>query len=272
MGILDELRSDAEQKKGGELKQEDNKKVLEDAYLHDILPAMQSIFKYLKELVDHLNYVGVAVKVMQYSPRYSQLGVLKQQNYKLSTDSFGGFGDFNRLMQINLSFFCYADGHFTYKVEGRDRIDQEVSFLHSRKVPSEWANAQGSRSMQAATFKIFKNIPVRFRFEVDYNNSQIKLIINNHENFGVQKEIYQAAEINSELLDKIARFLLRKDNDFLKLEMSAVNREVIRQQSMNVKINAKTEQQKALDSSDEEEKHFSIFKSFIKKKKHKKKS
>ena len=265
MGILDDLRNDAEQKKGGELKKVDKKKQLDAIYAHDILPVMQSTFNYLKELVDHLNYVKMGVKVEKYSSRYPQLGILKQQDYKLNTDGFGGFGDFNRLMQINLSFFCCGEGSFAYRVEGRDRIEQEVAFLHSRKVPSDWQNAEGNHSMQAAIFKVKRRIPVRFRFEVDYNNSQIKLVINNHENFGVQKKSYEAADINNEVLDEIARFLLRKDNDFMQLKLSAVSREIIRQQSLDVStaVQVKHKEDLALSHADEEESHFSRFRTFV---------
>ena len=76
MGVLEQLRKEADQKKSSEKLQLDQTLYQEHAYKAQILPKMQELFKYLKELVEHLNYLEVPVQVESYSLRFPNLGTL----------------------------------------------------------------------------------------------------------------------------------------------------------------------------------------------------
>ncbi len=228
MGILDQLKQEAAQKKQQEQTQVNLQKQRDDFYRAEILPAMQKAFRFMKELVEYLNFLEHDIEVEQYSARYPQFGPLKQQNYKIFTDNHGGFADFDRLMQINVCFFCVGFGSFSYNLESQNRIEREVAFLTSRNVNFDWKLLDGRSAMHSACFTIARKIPVRFKFEVDYEQSKIQLLINNHEDFNVYKKTFTPEEINDELLDEIARFMLRKDSDFIRLDISSSHRRQIR--------------------------------------------
>ena len=53
MGVLEQLRKEADQKKSSEQLQLDQKQQREHAYKTQVLPKMQELFKYLQELVEH---------------------------------------------------------------------------------------------------------------------------------------------------------------------------------------------------------------------------
>lgn len=224
MGILDQLKQEAAEKQKQQQTQVNLEKEREDYYRASILPAMQKAFHFMKELVEYLNFLEHAIEVEQYSARYPQFGPLKQQNYKIFTDNHGGFADFDRLMQINVCFFCVGFGSFSYNLEGQNRIEREVAFLTSRNLSFDWKLLDGRSAMHCACFSITRKIPVRFKFEVDYEQSKIQLLINNHEDFNVYKKSFAPDEVNDELLDEIARFMLRKDSDFIRLEISSSHR------------------------------------------------
>ena len=227
MGILDQLKQEAAEKKQQEQTQVNLQKQRDDYYRESILPAMQKAFHFMKELVDYLTFLERAIEVEQYSSRYPQFGPLKQQNYKIFTDNHGGFADFDRLMQINVCFFCVGFGSFSYNLESQGRIEREVAFLTSRNAYFDWKLLDGRSAMHSACFTITRKIPVRFKFEVDYEQSNIQLLINNHEDFNAYKKTFAPDEVNDELLDEIARFMLRQDSDFIRLEISSSHRRQI---------------------------------------------
>ncbi len=66
MGILDQLRKEADQKKSSEQQEIDQNKLCEQNYKAEILPKMQEIFSYMQELVKYLNYLEVPVQVEDY--------------------------------------------------------------------------------------------------------------------------------------------------------------------------------------------------------------
>ncbi|NOR68693.1 MAG: hypothetical protein GQ532_03175 [Methylomarinum sp.] len=226
MGILNQLREEANQKKENELNKLTRKEQLEKNYQTQILPRMQNTFHFMKELVDHLKFLEHAIKIENYSSHYPQFGTLTQTDYKINTDGIVGFVDSKRLMQINVSFQCLGDGDFFIKKKGEFAIEQEIAFLHEKQIKFKWNPAQSFN--ETANIKIYKNFPVNFRFEVDYEQSQIKLHIKNHAEFDNYTKTFQPDEVNDELLDEIARFMLRKDCDFIRLKISNKQKQDIR--------------------------------------------
>ena len=231
MGILDQLRSEANLKQESEFAVANNQQHLELEYKTRILPKMQRVYLFLKEIVDHLSYLEKAIEIKDYCQRYPQIGALSQTDYKINTDGYGGLADFNRIMQVNVLFNCVGRGDFSYEVEGKTRIEQEIAFLNSKNVPLKWNQFISGRGVETATFTITRKIPVRFRFEVDYNNSKIKLLIHNHENFNVYKKTFEPEDVNESLLDEISRFMLRQDSDFIRLDITSQDKQRIQKKA-----------------------------------------
>ena len=228
MGILDELKQEATKKQRQQVTEENLEQQRETRYRDAILPAMQKAFLFMQELVEHLSFLEHAIVVKQYSSHYPQFGTLTQQDYKIYTDDHGGFADFDRLMQITVRFFCVGPGSFRYELESKGRIEREVSFLSSRHLSFDWVLNGGNSAMQRASFTVVRKIPVRFKFEVDYANSTIHLMIHNHESFSSYKKTFTAEQVNDELLDEIARFMLRRDSNFICLDISLDHKQRIK--------------------------------------------
>ncbi len=73
------------------------------------------------------------------------------------------------------------------------------------------------------------------RFEVDYENSLIKVIINNYSQFSIFTESWKAEEIDHDFLDMVTRYLLRQDSEFIKPEMSDEARKALRKKLAAIK-------------------------------------
>jgi len=241
MGVLDQLRQEADQKKSAEQRVDNQDEYKEQSYKTQILPKMQQVFKYMQELVAHLNYLDVPIQIENYSDRFPKLGTLKQQDYKINTDGYGGFSDLDKLMQINVTFYCAAPGEFQYRVQTKAAIEYENAFLHSKRIPSKMLSAGAAGREDSARFVVARKIPVRVRFEVDYEGSRIKVMINNHTNFSSYSEFWRIENINADFLDTLARYLLRKDNDFVKLDMTDAYREDLRHKLSEIQKNEEQE-------------------------------
>lgn len=227
MGILNQLRDEANQKKENDRNNLTRKQQLEIDYQTKVLPKMQNTFLFMKELVEHLKFLDHAIIIENYSNHYPQFGNLTQTDYKINTDGIVGFVDIEQLMQINVSFQCLGEGDFFIKKQGKFAIEQEIAFLQEKNIKFAWNPTQNLN--ETASIKVYRHFPVSFRFEVDYEQSQIKLHIKNHSNFDNYSKAFLPDEVNDELLDEIARFMLRKDYDFIRLKISNQQKQDIRQ-------------------------------------------
>ncbi len=227
MSILDELRQKADRKKAEQLQQESTRQQSESIYQSALLPKMQYFYDCLSEIVKHLNFLEEPILVNSYSSRYPQFGELCQKNYKINTDGFSGLADYDRLMQINVSFFCEAEGGFTYTLESKCLIEAEVAFLHARRLAFTWKNKGLATAIESADFTIQRKIPVSFRIEVNHDSSTLKVTINNHENLEFFSKNYSSEQVDEDLLDALVNYLMRRDNRLIRLAISAAHKTTI---------------------------------------------
>lgn len=229
MGILNELRDEASKQKEDAKLEEFSQQMMEHKYRNEILPKVQMIFNYFKEIVEHLQFLKNPIVVNDYSKHFPMFGELEQRDYKLSTDDYGGQTKYDELRQVIIKFYCLGEGNFNFEVKSQHEIDQCVALFTAKKVPFDWSRNFNSVDKSSATFEVTRKIPVRIEFKVDYDKSVINLRINNHLNFDTIKRTYKPEEITEEFLDQLANFLLRKNNDFIAIEISDEEREKIRQ-------------------------------------------
>jgi len=173
MGILNELRDEAERKKIIDQQQVISAEQLAENYQQNILPKMQLIFDFFKEIVEHLQFIKDPIKVIDYSKKYPELGELIQQDYKLSTDKHGGISHYHDLKDIKVRFYCVGEGSMELAVKSQAEIEQQVNYLTAKKVPFEWSRHHNTVADTFATFIIERKIPITINFHVDYDNSQI---------------------------------------------------------------------------------------------------
>jgi hypothetical protein len=258
MGILDNLREEASQNLADQKEAALRREKLENNYQRLVLPKMQQLYTYFKELIDYLSVIEKPIAIPCYSKRYSQLGELYQQNYRLSTDKHGGIANFEKLTEITLRYHCLGkdedDNEFVHCAEHKIEADQEQIFLSEHKIPFHSDRHLGNTSKGARTFYITRKIPVAFKFTVDYEKARLNLSIINHDNFEVRTQIVNPEQINESYMDKLARYILRKDNDFIKMDIDESHKKTIRQHVENQKKAHAEELQAAYEREQNEKK------------------
>lgn len=230
MSALDELRRKAEEKKAAEQQQELSEKQLEETYQTRLLPKMQRLYDTLNETISHLNFLEEPIVVENYCPRYPKFGTLAQKNYKINTDGRMGLANYNRLMQINLSFTCEAAGAFSYPLISTYLIDQEINFLQAKKLDFDWKHLTPKDGKAFANFTIKRKVPVSFRVEVLYELSKVKVTIQNHHNLDSYCKDFSPEQLDDNFLDIFLSYFLRKDTRLLQKmgEISAEHKTAIK--------------------------------------------
>ncbi len=256
MGILDDLREQANQQQTVQQDDLATQEQQEQYYQTSILPKMQQIFSYFKELIDYLNIIETPIEVNHYSTRYPALVHLHQQDYKLSTDQHGGIADFEKLTEVYLRFKCLDENEesFTHIVEHAIDADQEKEFLSQHKVSFKQNHSIGTIKNNGISFQISKKIPIIFKFSVDKENSNITLNIQNHDNFEHRTQKINPNQVNEAYLDKLARYILRKDKDFLHIKIDDNSKEKIRKKiHLQKKIHANELKEVAIREKNEQQ-------------------
>ena len=87
MGVIEDLKREAERRKQ-ELSEEEACKVRKGAaYKNEIRPAMQAVFRYLNEMTEHLNFLKPEVGIRYTLPGYGEIRNLVQEDYRMAVDS-----------------------------------------------------------------------------------------------------------------------------------------------------------------------------------------
>lgn len=237
MGILDELKQQADQQKQLRQQQALSEQQLAQQYEQLILPKMQKIYAFFKEILEYLRILETPVTIEQYSRHFPQFGSLIQTAYKLKTDKHGGATHFNNIREIYLRFTLQPAklttsgnvGHFEVVAKNQAEIDSLKRFLNNNNLSYEWKRHFNQIDNASATFQIEKKIPVRIHFLVDYEKGLILLEIRNQHDFNHIKRKYTPEEIDDAFLDELAKFLLNKENNFIQPELTQEQRQQLRE-------------------------------------------
>jgi hypothetical protein len=222
MSVLEELRKKAEEKKAVERQQEQNLDYLEQIYTLELLPKMQFLYDNLNETIEYLNFLEEPLLIKNYGSRFPQFGRLLQKEYKMNTDGRIGRANYDRLMQINISFSCEGPGDFSYSV-AKNFSNKEKEFLTEKRLT--FTTESINSTLQRFTIK--RKIPVTFSIKVDYEQSKLDVIIDNYENLESFSKSFSPEELNEEFLDSLLSYFIRKDNRFVKPEITEHHKIII---------------------------------------------
>jgi hypothetical protein len=213
VGILDELRKEAESKKQVAADDAELAARRERTYQQILLPTMQKMLKSIQEVLEFLQQLG-PVEMENYSSKRPEIGKLQQGDYRLNTDGRSGFEELSKLRQINLSCRLKGAGSYQYTIVGRLAAETELEFLQARNIKVETTSKADANGVLSVTFTAPRDIPMWISFVVDYENSAIKFSEYNQENFSSSTQSFPVTALSKDWIDEFLRFLLRKDNKF----------------------------------------------------------
>lgn len=223
MGILDDLKNQAEVQKAKEEQDKQRQADLIQYYQDEIQPKMLQLYKFFNELVEHLNYLNKDTKATYPVMPDGSLQEFNQSEYKVTIDSA------KEIKNINLRFFCNLEKPLRLEVENEERIERYSEVLHSFRIPFDRKDSKDNDfNLIKSSFEIKGPITAHIIFKGDVGNSQIEMLLTNVEKPGTHKHLLKDRHITEDFIDGLGKFILRENPQFLKLEIADEDKERIR--------------------------------------------
>jgi hypothetical protein len=200
MGILDDLKREADLARQNQEAAERHRTQLERIYRDEIEPRLTKIHSYLSEMRDCLNTVGWAVEATYQLPGFGTVKNLQQSNYRIYVDSH------KALKKIIFEVEGGYPDERKFAVES-SKLEEARQFLISQNVVfTEWPAYQGTDWILQGKLRIKLGVVI----EADIENSRIKVISHNIEGLNVRHYQFVYSNVDEAWLDQLGRYILRK--------------------------------------------------------------
>ncbi len=219
MGILEDLKKEADSTRLANQQAELRQAELERIYQIGIRPAMLRIHAYLLELVEQLGILSWPVLVSFDFPGIGKLDNLEQTNYHISIDSH------KEPKLISLTFACAAPQERRYSITSKSAGSEACQFLTSQKVLySDWAVRDSNQEVIGTVIQCKIHVWVNLAFKVDKAAEGIRVTMHNVDGPSEKSFFEPYKSIDDQWLDRLGHFILRKNESFGKLPMSEEQR------------------------------------------------
>jgi len=223
MGLLDELRSEAERRKLELDEQRRQSEQLETSYRETLAPALRRIFEYLTELLETIDFLKPNVRVDFPISEYGTLQDLGQEDYILTADSI------DRMTKIQLRFVCVGSQRLSFTAtppsvahDLRELLMDHGLKFHSSNYYDDFRNPIGER------FDLEPRVPGRVIADADIQRTLIRLSLINFDGPVVHRALYRPEQIDDNLLDDLGSYILRKNQNLTRLFLPEETRLALR--------------------------------------------
>jgi hypothetical protein len=231
MGILEDLKKQAEETRKARQAEADRQMRLEQIYVSELRPRMLDIYRYLSELVEHIETIGIVVKAGYDFPTLGRVEPLEQKNYRFHIDNS------DNPKRITLYFHCQTRREFLVPVDVQ-QADEARKFLEIQRIRCvDWPMRDPNGSIRQMLFQFVPKITVMLEFIADTDKSAIAIRAINFEELGVHDYSIKYENIDSAWLDQLGNYLLRKRDKLILIEEKPHDISEEEQQQLRDRIN-----------------------------------
>ena len=208
MGLLDDLRNQADNQRANEQAEAERKAAAEVFYREKIEPLMVKTYQYFKELIEHINYIKLETYAEYPLLPNGKTLRLRQQDYKVLIDSS------KALKQIDFTLECALDSDVPvqFDVFGRDPVMMQVERIERYSAKYERKNRKGpDGELESARFIIEGPIPMKLQVRADVDASEIKLMVRNFIEPGFHNYSLKVEQFDDAFLDRLGKYILRQE-------------------------------------------------------------
>ncbi len=223
MGLLDDLKSQADTQREGEQADEARLAERERVYREDIQPRMVTAYQFFIKMVEQLNYLKMETRVDYPLLPEGKMCTLLQDDYKVVIDSS------KNLKQIDLNFQCSLDKPLDFEIIGKDavlshcdRLDRYY-FKYERKIKKD-----GRLEIESARFRIEGPLPMKVALRVDVDKGVIMLVLRNFTDPGVSQYVLKPEQLDEAFQERLGKFVLRQETSLFEHAISDDAREMLR--------------------------------------------
>ncbi len=240
MSLLDDLKREAEARLTAESSDKETAHREAD-YRERLRPAMLAILHYLSELTDQLKILQPEVRHDYTLPGIGLVKGLRQGGYVVNADSTEN----TRL--IRLRFSCVDDREHEYAVRPKATADETRAFLDAQVMRyAEWPIRDPVKGVIGLNFQLAVKVDVNFVFKADLDQGAITLLISNFSEFKAERSAIQPERIDTDWLDNLGNYLLRRRANLYELEITDSDKAAIRRKLEEARRHREEEMREAI--------------------------
>lgn len=202
MGLLDDLKAEAEQARLGEADRK-SRKARQEAYYQECLkPAMLGVHRYLQELLDQLRLLDREIQSEFSIPGYQPV-VAAQWDRKVTIDSL------DQLSHIGLRL-TYGIDELKFSTMPLERAREARDFFETQRTPfSDWPIRDHDNSIVGLNFLVSRmRIEGGIDLRVDRSEGCIQVSTFNVQGFGDETDHMQPEGLDDDWLDRLGRYIV----------------------------------------------------------------
>jgi hypothetical protein len=227
VSFLDRLKREADQQRQQAEQQALERDQRETQYRSQIEPKMKALLTYLEGLVATLLEVRPAIVVRMAIQGYGELCVVPFFDYKIEHERR------HRSLAITMTWSMKVDGERTpiVRADGVTRVKALTSIFrqyHLGGIKEEKRTPQGELS--CATFHARGYIKARMEATISADDPVLRLIFENASWLGASRRQVPWEQIDDDLFDRIARFIVREDDSLFTEELSDALKQKLRKE------------------------------------------
>lgn len=134
MGLLDELKKEAEAKQSQQQVELQRQAELQAHSRAVVLPKLAQIYSFLADLLKTIEVLQPDTRATYLVAGYGPLENLLQQDYELKADSR------ENMRHVSLGFYCIGDDKFSFTIEDMVSVEREKDYLNDHLLPFILAN------------------------------------------------------------------------------------------------------------------------------------
>ncbi|MCB1772335.1 MAG: hypothetical protein KDI88_01850 [Gammaproteobacteria bacterium] len=202
MGLLDDLKAEAEQVKRSNEDRRSLEARQQAFYLDEIRPALRRGYGYLQELVAQLAVIDRDIGTAFGIPGYKEVPA-RQVERQLTVDSL------ENVTRLNVRLGYVVD-ELRFGVMPLDQAQEARAFFETRRVPfSDWPVRDRDNSIVGLNFLVNEmRIDGGIELLADIAGGCVRLGVYNVQGFGQESSAIAPQRIDDEWLDRLGRYLL----------------------------------------------------------------
>ncbi len=222
MGLLDDLKKEAEARKAAEAARAHAEQTRTDGVLAAGLPALFRIRNYLSELISQLRVLETTIPVVLPVPGIGPVSGFRQEGYALAAEC-------NPPVLVTLR--C------SLRLERRAQYEMRAA---SGAPLAAWCDQLRRQGLQVQMLRMLEGsgeraavvldgaLPALLQFRLDLAAGAIEFLARNFDELGERRQLVRPEDVTERWLNELMKYVLRQDHRFLVQELAPELREYFR--------------------------------------------
>lgn len=205
MGLLDELKKEAEQVKAQAEEERSSTLARQAAVAHEIVPRMLELYEYFRQFKNHLSVVDPGLTASYDVQGVGTLEGLRQGDYRLYTDDQP-----EHITKFTFQYSYSRNARQEIRHSNRATAQQQKEYLWEHNLKFTTRDASDGSTI----FVLDLQVPVTFEFSADLEKAAIRLRVRNLKWLNTVTHTFEPGKVDQAFMEEIAKCVLHKPNKF----------------------------------------------------------